>query len=414
MWRLALVISAACAPEGRGGGLVSRAADEQAPAPRTATTTSAVERWRALQRELAAARVSAARAAPNGVAHPATRFLAPLGELARELGADGAAVAVLAERALLGASGARAGVPGAEGACVEALRALATEHLAQRELASACERFGDAANVEFGLDRAVAFLQDVRVKTADAGVREAAGLALARAWYDAIDALPAAKAKELRALLGELAARTPATRRSRAAADLLAAWDGVRVLRTLPDVPAVDVEGRPVLLSALRGKVVLLHVFGSVDEATRVEFTAHEKRLAAHAGRPLAVLGVHAPDAEAEGADALPPELAECAERLGRVPRPERGALTEAERAACERLEAHDRARTRAALGPTPPPWTVAVDGAKDGPWSRRYDVRRRPTTFVIDARGVLRYRDLPATELDLAIAALVAEAEAR
>ncbi|MFO1011121.1 MAG: hypothetical protein U1F29_13740 [Planctomycetota bacterium] len=362
---------------------------------------------------LAALDAALAAHAARGGAHPAIEFLPRLATAARALAAGPELVRVLAARARLGALGEHANVSGAAAACDEALASLLAEHADRPELAAFCERLGSDANELYGLARSERFLAAVRAKSALADVREAAGLGLARARYDALDVLQGNGPRALRTLLEDLAAAKPATRRSRAAADLLRAWDTVRVQHPFPDAPAFDANGAPVEFGALKGRVVLVHVWSELDDAEREQRKVLSARLAAAGGKPLSIVGVYAPPAREDGPDALAPELDAVVERLGRVPPAERAELADGDRSALARVDAFDRARAAAALAASKPPFPVIVDGAPDGPWCRRHDVRRFPTTFVVDARGVLRYRDLPPNELELALASLLAEAAA-
>ena len=50
--------------------------------------------------------------------------------------------------------------------------------------------------------------------------------------------------------------------------------------------------------------------------------------------------------------------------------------------------------------------------GSTGGPIATHWNVRGWPTTYVIDAAGVIRYKQVRGEELDEAIAELVAEAE--
>jgi len=56
--------------------------------------------------------------------------------------------------------------------------------------------------------------------------------------------------------------------------------------------------------------------------------------------------------------------------------------------------------------------WRQAVDGGLDGPLATRWNVHGWPTIFVLDAKGVIRYRDVRGEEMDKAVLALVDEAK--
>jgi|SRR6185436_6850162 len=57
--------------------------------------------------------------------------------------------------------------------------------------------------------------------------------------------------------------------------------------------------------------------------------------------------------------------------------------------------------------------WRQAVDGGTDGPWATRWNVHGWPTIFVLDANGVIRYRDVREKAMDEAVDTLLAEAKA-
>jgi hypothetical protein len=58
--------------------------------------------------------------------------------------------------------------------------------------------------------------------------------------------------------------------------------------------------------------------------------------------------------------------------------------------------------------------WRQAVDGDTSGPWATKWNVSGWPTIYVLDAEGVIRYRDVRGAEMEKAIDKLLAEAEAR
>ncbi len=57
--------------------------------------------------------------------------------------------------------------------------------------------------------------------------------------------------------------------------------------------------------------------------------------------------------------------------------------------------------------------WDTFFDGGgTDGPISTRWGVRGWPTIYVLDARGVIRYRNVRGEKLDAAIETLLREME--
>ena len=57
--------------------------------------------------------------------------------------------------------------------------------------------------------------------------------------------------------------------------------------------------------------------------------------------------------------------------------------------------------------------WRQAIDGSTEGPLATRWNISGWPTIFVVDAKGVIRYRDVREAEMDKAVDALLAESKA-
>lgn len=56
--------------------------------------------------------------------------------------------------------------------------------------------------------------------------------------------------------------------------------------------------------------------------------------------------------------------------------------------------------------------WPNLFQGGTDGPVPRQWGVSGYPTIYIVDADGVIRYRDLRGDELDQAVMLLIAEAK--
>ena len=70
-----------------------------------------------------------------------------------------------------------------------------------------------------------------------------------------------------------------------------------------------------------------------------------------------------------------------------------------------------DREATRRAIEENEINWRSWWDGGGvGGPIATRWKVTRWPTVYVIDARGVIRYKDVRGEELDRAVDTLLAE----
>ena len=57
--------------------------------------------------------------------------------------------------------------------------------------------------------------------------------------------------------------------------------------------------------------------------------------------------------------------------------------------------------------------WRQAVEGSTGGPWASQWNVQGWPTIYVLDAQGVIRFRDLRGEELENAVVKLLDEAAA-
>src|SRR5262245_57497439 len=57
--------------------------------------------------------------------------------------------------------------------------------------------------------------------------------------------------------------------------------------------------------------------------------------------------------------------------------------------------------------------WRQAIDGDTSGPLATKWNVHGWPTIFVIDHKGVIRYRDVRNEEMEEAVVKLLEEAGA-
>lgn len=127
-----------------------------------------------------------------------------------------------------------------------------------------------------------------------------------------------------------------------------------------PEIDGENLEGQPMKLSDYRGKVVVLVFWWSgYNEALE-----HRKLLERLAGKPFAILGVYGDD---------------------------------------------DLTRAKTDIEKYGILWPSFRD-RRDGPISKAWNVRSWPNLWVLDARGVIRYRGIRGQELDKAIDALLGE----
>jgi peroxiredoxin len=54
--------------------------------------------------------------------------------------------------------------------------------------------------------------------------------------------------------------------------------------------------------------------------------------------------------------------------------------------------------------------WPSFVDGGTDGPIATQWGIQGWPTIFVIDAQGIIRYRDVRDQQLERAVETLLSE----
>ncbi len=58
--------------------------------------------------------------------------------------------------------------------------------------------------------------------------------------------------------------------------------------------------------------------------------------------------------------------------------------------------------------------WRQAVDESTEGKWASAWNVQGWPTIYVLDHKGVIRYRDVRGEEMDEAVNKLLREMEAK
>lgn len=135
-----------------------------------------------------------------------------------------------------------------------------------------------------------------------------------------------------------------------------------------PEIDGVGITGDPLRLSDYRGKVVVLVFWGSWCGPCMAEVPNERELVERMKGRPFALLGV---DCEANKEKAVK--------------------VMEQERM-------------------TWPNWFDGPPG--EGPIGGRYHVRSYPTTFVLDSKGVIRYKNLRGNALAEAVDRLLQETE--
>ena len=138
--------------------------------------------------------------------------------------------------------------------------------------------------------------------------------------------------------------------------------------KTAPGIEGKEIDGTPLKLSDYRGKVVVL-TFWSTTSARSRALTAHQNELAKlHKYDPVVMLGINGDE---------------------------------------------DRTKLHGWLSDNPLSWKSWWDSANDrydspGPIAHTWNITAWPAVYVLDHRGVIRYRDVIGKELDDAIATLL------
>ena len=143
------------------------------------------------------------------------------------------------------------------------------------------------------------------------------------------------------------------------AAEELNAMRNLNVGQMAPDIEGADVDGRRFKLSDFRGKVVLLVFSGEWYPEYTEMYARQRSLLARYAGRPFAVMDVNT--------DTSPDKL-RVSIKAGRVT------------------------------------WRCWWDGGVNGPIAMRWAVRGYPDVYVLDARGVIRYKNVRGEGMDEAV----------
>jgi thiol-disulfide isomerase/thioredoxin len=138
--------------------------------------------------------------------------------------------------------------------------------------------------------------------------------------------------------------------------------------KTMPNIKGKDSADREFKLSDCRGKVVVLTFWAGWCPPC-MKLVPHERALVKRlAGKPFALVGVNR--------DASRERLEQC-EKKHRIT------------------------------------WRSFFDG-RHGPISKEHNIKHMPTIYVLDARGVIRYKDVRAEAMDRAVDQLLAELEKR
>jgi peroxiredoxin len=132
-----------------------------------------------------------------------------------------------------------------------------------------------------------------------------------------------------------------------------------------PEIAGKDMNGHPLTLSAQRGKVVVLSFFGDWCAVCKSLFPEERALVAAMKDEPFVMLGV---------------------------------------------VSDEDPALIRERMTAGEVTWNAWFDGGTDGPIDKTWNIKGWPTVYVIDAKGIIRHKDVYGAKLETVVKRLIAE----
>jgi len=250
----------------------------------------------------------------------------------------------------------------------KAVAALKEKHLDKAGIAPALQALSTGPD---GKD----ILRGVLTKNKDKDAQGAAAFLLGSRLIDEADRAPAGKgddlAKEGEGLLTRVekefaGATLNGMPLGKQATDKLYVVRNLSVGKMAPDVEGTDLDGKKIKLSSYRGKVVVVDIWATWCGPCRAMIPHEREMVKKLEKKPFVLLSVSA-DAKKE-------------------------TLTEF-------------------IKNEPMPWTHWWDG-QSGPVMQAFKVEFFPNIYVIDAKGVIRYKQIRGPELEKAVEELVKEAE--
>jgi peroxiredoxin len=237
-----------------------------------------------------------------------------------------------------------------------AVQRLLADHLMDLGLAPAVRAIGRAADRR-GADKTIADLTRIFDRSPHSEVR-------AEALFQRALLLRKAGSKEEAGKDFELAAKeAPTSSAGRRAAEELEAMTVIEVGKSAPDLAGKSLDGKPVTLAELRGRVVLVDFWGMWCGPCVAQLPRLKDLRGRFKGKPFEILGVNSD----EDVDTL-----------------------------------------RRFLKSNQIDWPQALDHGTSGPISKSWHIRAWPASFLIDCQGVLRGVNLDFDALAVEIARLL------
>ena len=139
--------------------------------------------------------------------------------------------------------------------------------------------------------------------------------------------------------------------------------------KTAPEIAGEDIDGQPLKLSTFRGKVVVLNFWASWCGPCMGMVPGEVALVERMKGRSFALVGVNGDE---------------------------------------------DKSKAKKAVAANRMTWHSFWNGGTNGPITDKWNVKGWPTIYVLDAQGVIRFKNLRDKKLDEAVEALIKELEDR
>ncbi|SIN79354.1 Peroxiredoxin [Singulisphaera sp. GP187] len=247
------------------------------------------------------------------------------------------------------------------------IRAVLAKHPDRKDRAGACLALAEMLQIKAHMARHLRkYPEQIKSYGEDHGA-EAMARFLRETAPDAIEKEAEAVFERVVNEFGGLRATQPPRSFGEIAAGELNALRHLHIGQVAPDIEGADIEGKRFKLSDFRGKVVLLVYSGEWYPECTEMYAVQRALLARYAGQPFAVVDVNT--------DQRPDKLRASIE-AGRVT------------------------------------WRCWWDGGPGGPIATHWAIRNYPGVFILDAKGIIRHRDVRGEGIDEAVGELMAKAK--